>query len=88
MYRPPDWVIEILSPSTSRKDFQEKFEVYQYAAVKEYWIIHPHDETLLTYLLDEEGVYQGQQRPYLKGDMVPISIFPDWQVDLGQIFTK
>jgi Uma2 family endonuclease len=37
----PDWVIEILSPYTSRKDMKEKLELYQESGVKEYWIVDP-----------------------------------------------
>ena len=82
----PDWVIEILSPATSRKDLTEKFDVYQFAGVREYWIIHPFEQTLLVYLLNEKGEFEGRQRPYLRGDMVPSSVFPGWEVDLGKIF--
>ncbi len=82
----PDWVIEILSPATSRKDLTEKFDVYQFAGVREYWIIHPFEQTLLVYLLNSAGEFEGRQRPYLRGDMVPSSVFPGWEVDLGKIF--
>jgi len=54
----PDWIIEILSKSTSKKDLNEKFDVYQNAGVREYWIIHPIDETVIPYRLDENGEYQ------------------------------
>ena len=84
----PDWVIEILSPATSRKDLTEKFDVYQFAGVREYWIIHPFEQTLLVYLLNEKGEFEGRQRPYLRGDMVPSSVFPGWEVDLGKVFLK
>ncbi len=83
----PDWIIEILSPGTSRKDFRDKFEVYEHAGVKEYWIVHPHDETVLTYRLNADGRYEGLQRPYLAGDMVPVGLFSDWRVDLGRGFS-
>ena len=82
----PDWVIEILSPGTSRKDFTEKFEVYQHAGVREYWLIHPHEQTLLVYRLDESGVFVGRQLPYLRGDRVPSGVFPGWEVDLDRVF--
>jgi Uma2 family endonuclease len=84
----PEWIIEILSPSTSRKDFTEKFDLYQHAGVQEYWIIHPHEHTLLVYLRNEAGFFEGRQRPYLRGDKVPVSLFPDWEVDLGRVFVE
>ena len=45
----PDWIIEILSPHTSSKDLTEKFDVYEEAGVKEYWVVHPQEQTLLVY---------------------------------------
>ena len=35
----PDLIIEILSYSTAKKDLNEKFNLYQQAGVKEYWIV-------------------------------------------------
>ncbi|MDX2283025.1 MAG: Uma2 family endonuclease [Bacteroidia bacterium] len=84
----PDWVIEILSPATSRKDLTDKFDVYQHAGVREYWIIHPFEQTLLVYIRSEAGVFEGRQRPYLRGDRVPSAVFPGWEVDLDRVFPE
>ncbi len=54
----PDWIIEILSKSTAPKDLTEKFDLYQHAGVREYWIIHPHEQTVLAYVLNAQGTYQ------------------------------
>ncbi|MEL6625129.1 MAG: Uma2 family endonuclease, partial [Bacteroidota bacterium] len=35
----PDWIIEILSKSTSNKYLNEKYDLYQNTGVKEYWIV-------------------------------------------------
>jgi Uma2 family endonuclease len=42
----PDWIIEILSESTKKKDYQYKFSFYEEAGVKEYWIADPINETI------------------------------------------
>lgn len=41
----PDLVIEVLSPSTAKKDRREKKRIYERVRVKEYWIVAPflHD---------------------------------------------
>ncbi|MCL2399377.1 MAG: Uma2 family endonuclease, partial [Defluviitaleaceae bacterium] len=44
----PDFVVEILSPSTSRKDKIIKSRRYFDAGVKEYWLIDPEDRTVTT----------------------------------------
>ena len=83
----PDWIIEILSKGTAKKDITEKFEVYQNSGVKEYWIVHPDEETVLTYFLDEEGNYQLiRKTPFVKGEKVPVSVFENFEIDLGEIF--
>ena len=45
----PDLVVEILSPGNSRRDMKDKFEVYELAGVREYWIFHPIDSFVLPY---------------------------------------
>ncbi|HMO41677.1 MAG TPA: Uma2 family endonuclease [Saprospiraceae bacterium] len=84
----PDWIIEILSPSTASKDLREKFELYEFSGVREYWIVHPHEHTLLVYKLDENGKYMGQQRPYVREDQVAISIFDDFVMNLADVFPE
>jgi Uma2 family endonuclease len=42
----PDWVCEILSPSTRKNDLTVKKELYQTHGVKEYWIIDPDNRTV------------------------------------------
>jgi Uma2 family endonuclease len=51
----PDWVIEILSPYTSRKDMKEKLELYEESGVKEYWILDPGNRYVHVYRLGETG---------------------------------
>jgi Uma2 family endonuclease len=48
----PDWVIEVLSPSTASKDHVRKKSLYERHGVREYWLIHPVDHILTRYLLE------------------------------------
>ncbi len=83
----PDWIIEIASPSTSRKDMKEKFEVYEFAGVKEYWIVFPLEQHVLVYTLDENGKYIGLH-PFVKEDKISPVLFPGLVIDLGDIFPE
>ncbi len=47
----PDVVIEVLSPSSIRKDRSIKFTAYEQAGVSEYWIVNPHFHTVEVYTL-------------------------------------
>lgn len=52
----PDFVVEVLSPSTKRKDITIKKDLYERFGVKEYWIISPKDESIEVYIL-QNGKY-------------------------------
>jgi Uma2 family endonuclease len=49
---PPDWVCEVLSPSTSRLDRTRKLPIYARAGVPYAWLIDPAAQTLEVYLLE------------------------------------
>lgn len=48
----PDMVVEILSPSTRRKDMQLKLHKYGNAGVREYWMIDPRKKVVVQYDLE------------------------------------
>jgi Uma2 family endonuclease len=52
---PPDFVVEVLSPSTEEKDRQLKFEDYAAHGVMEYWLVDPEQQTVEQYLLGDEA---------------------------------
>ena len=55
----PDLVVEILSPGNSNKEIKLKFELYEEAGVKEYWIVYPEEESIAVFILNENGKYDG-----------------------------
>ena len=50
----PDLVVEILSPGNSKKEMDIKFDLYQEAGVREYWIVQPSEKTIFMYVLENE----------------------------------
>lgn len=48
----PDCVIEVLSPSTKKKDMQLKYYKYANAGVREYWLIDPQKKIVIQYDLE------------------------------------
>lgn len=84
----PDWVIEILSKHTSAKDLNEKFEVYEEAGVKEYWVVHPGEQTVLVYTLNDSGTYEGILKPYVRTDKVQPKTLPGLTIDLEEVFER
>jgi Uma2 family endonuclease len=83
----PDLIVEILSPSTSKKDLTDKFRVYEVSGVKEYWTVNPNDENISVFVLDTKGKYQ--LSGMYAGDMkIKVSIFDDLEINLEHIFTS
>ncbi len=54
---PPDLVVEILSPSSLKRDKIAKRQAYAQFGVSEYWILNHRDETLEQHLLGSDGTY-------------------------------
>lgn len=84
----PDWIIEILSPTTSKKDLTEKFDIYQHAGVQEYWVVYPSEKTVSVFRLDTSGVYQLLRiTPFVEGEVVSVRVLAGFEVDLGEVFS-
>lgn len=50
----PDFVLEVLSPSTKRKDCIRKLDKYMEAGVREYWMIDPEKRKVIVYQFEHE----------------------------------
>lgn len=81
----PDLIIEISSPSTGKMDLTIKYDLYERHGVKEYWIIHPAEQTLLVFKLDELGKYGAPER-YAVDDKVPVPLLGELVIDLAEVF--
>ena len=82
----PDFIVEILSPSTSRKDVTDKYDLYQEAGVREYWIVDPVHHLLEQHVL-ERGKFTFKGR-YGRIDAVKPAIFPELSIDLERVFSS
>ncbi|WP_299285848.1 Uma2 family endonuclease [uncultured Mucilaginibacter sp.] len=81
----PDIVVEILSPGNNKKELKNKYEVYEEAGVKEFWIIHPQEKTFFKYVLDEAGKFMPTNLLTF-GDEVTSSILPGFALNLDEVF--
>lgn len=81
----PDLIIEILSPGNSKKEMREKFDVYQEAGVREYWLVNPLDRVVIAYVLNDKGRFIGLA-PVTEDDPLYAAIFPKLQIDLKEVF--
>lgn len=79
----PDMVIEVTSPSTARYDKLLKFNLYQRAGVREYWIVDPAARMVSVFIL-KDGRYQAAA--YGADCSVPVSVLDACQIDLRLVF--
>ena len=80
----PDMIIEILSPSTFKKDLGIKLTLYESFGVKEYWVVYPLDETVMVFIL-QNGQY-GKPTIYSVQDEIPVKLFDDLNIPLESVF--
>ena len=81
----PDMAVEILSPSTARHDRLLKFQTYQRAGVREYWIVDPESRTVTVYTL-ENGKYIAAA--YGEDDVVPVSVLEGCEISMPDVFSQ
>jgi Uma2 family endonuclease len=82
----PDWLAEVLSPSTASHDQIIKVPVYERAGVREVWLIHPTDRILTIYRL-EGGRYGRPTILELKGQ-TPLTAVPGVSVDWDRLLSQ
>jgi len=54
---PPDLVVEVLSPSTAKRDLTAKYRLYERVGVREYWIVDADNRYIAVHSRDETGRY-------------------------------
>lgn len=82
----PDWVAEVLSPSTARYDQTTKLRAYERACVPEIWLIHPDDRTVTIHRM-EAGRYTPPVILQLT-DRTAITAVPDVSIDWDRLFAS
>lgn len=74
----PDWIIEIVSPSSQRMDYLTKLLKYRTAGVREYWSVNPITQTVQVYSFEGER-NSGQ---YAFKETIKSSIYDDFEICL------
>jgi Uma2 family endonuclease len=82
----PDWIAEVLSPSTADRDRVVKLPVYERTGVKEVWLVDPIDRTLTLYRL-EGGRYGSPILLELKGQ-TELTAVPGVTIDWDRVLAN
>lgn len=79
----PDFIVEVLSPSTRKKDLYLKLAKYVNAGVREYWLVDPDKKKVMVYDLENDELVA----LYSFEDKVPVRIFDNQCiVDFAEIY--
>ena len=76
----PDWVIEVVSPSSRRMDYILKLFQYRSAGVREYWIVDPDKNRVMVYNFETETGGE-----YTMWEAVTSGIYDDLEIDFRLI---
>lgn len=82
IYGAPDFLVEVISPSTKKKDYALKLSKYMEAGVREYWILDFRQEKILVYFFESDiyPVIYGFDQP------VPVNIYDgNLKIDFSNI---
>lgn len=77
----PDWVVEVISPSSEKKDSILKAGKYSEAGVRELWLIFPKKRVVITYRFENDS--SECVTIYSFDDEIPCGIYPNLTVDLS-----
>lgn len=80
----PDFVLEILSPSTSKRDHREKFSLYEEYGVPEYWIVDPFNKCIIRNILKDDK-YEIQRAAFAE-EVISPQQFPDLKIKVEDVF--
>lgn len=76
----PDWIVEIVSPSSRRMDYTTKLFKYRTAGVREYWIVDSDKNRVTVYTFDGDDMNE-----YSFADDIPVNIYPGFTINLSKL---
>lgn len=84
LYPVPDFIVEVLSPATRKRDRGVKFDDYAAHGVGEYWIVDADERTVEQHVLEASGGYKLSEK-LAHSDIHPRS-FPGLGIPLDALF--
>lgn len=76
----PDWIIEVVSIESRRRDYSTKLFKYQESGVREYWIVDPAKDRITVWDFENND-----SEEYCFKDKVKAGIYPDLYIDFSEI---
>jgi Uma2 family endonuclease len=80
----PEFIIEIINKGNTKRDVQQKFELYQENGVLEYWIVQPGDGIVTVFDLENDK-YQ-MRKIYSEEDVIEVAVVSGLSIDMKMVF--
>lgn len=71
----PDWIIEIVSPSSKQMDYYKKLFKYRIAGVREYWVVDSEKELVTIYSFEKDSMEE-----YSFDKDIPVGIYESFSI--------
>lgn len=84
----PDWIIEVVSKGTAKKDMRFKYELYEDSGVREYWLVYPSEQAVYQFAMNPESEKYQLVAMSANDQIVSPVIFPDLKIDLAEVFKE
>ena len=80
----PDLVVEVLSPSTARRDWRVKMDLYAEQGAEEYWVVDPDGQRIWVMGRTDEGLVEVGN--YGAADTLISPLLPGFAASLAEVF--
>jgi Uma2 family endonuclease len=86
---PPTLCVEVLSPSTRKRDIQLKRRLFEKMGVREYWILDPEIDTVQVFRQTSDGKYErAAELAAEDGDALTSPLLPGFSLALPDLFRE
>ena len=76
----PDWIIEVVSPSSRRIDYTTKLFNYRSAGVREYWLVDADKNRVMVYNFSHDDM-----KEYSFTEDIPAGIYTDFVIRMSNL---
>lgn len=76
----PDWIIEVVSPSSRSMDYSTKLFKYRSAGVREYWLVDPDKNRIIVWYFETDTAEE-----FTFNDCIAANIYGDLSIDFSKL---
>ena len=88
LFPAPDFIVEILSPSTSKHDRTTKKDDYALHGIPEYWIVNPMKQQIDQYILPNASTSYFPAKTHKRGETIESKAIDGFAIDVAAVFDE